>query len=92
MANGTAIFTENEWREIFTILSLSKREGQVVKALFSDHPDKKIAADLKISISTVRTHIGRLFHKLNADGRHDVILHVFQSFRQNCRKKGCPRR
>lgn len=91
MANGTNIFSENEWREIFTDLALSKRQAQIVKELFADTPDKKIAADLQISLSTVRTYISRLFRKLNADCRMDVILHVFKTFRQNCKKLGCPR-
>ncbi len=91
MANGTSIFSDAEWSEIFTDLSLSKREAQIVKELFSDNSDKRIAMDLQISLSTVRTHIGRLFRKLDADCRMDVILHVIRCFRQNCAKLGCPR-
>jgi DNA-binding NarL/FixJ family response regulator len=91
MANGVSIFTETEWGEIVKDLSLSRRESQIVKELFEDNSDKKIAVDLQISLSTVRTHIGRLFLKLGADCRMDVILHVFRRFRQNCITLGCPR-
>jgi len=91
MANSTDIFSEDEWREITKALCLSKRESQIIKELFADNSDKRIASDLKITISTVRTHISRLFRKLNADCRMDVILHVFRCFRDNCRKLNCPR-
>jgi FixJ family two-component response regulator len=50
MANGTSIFSDAEWSEIFTDLSLSKREAQIVKELFSDNSDKRIAMDLQISL------------------------------------------
>ncbi len=91
MANEASIFSENEWGEIVKDLSLSRRESQIIRELFADSSDKKIAMDLQITISTVRTHISRLFRKLNADCRMDVILHVFRCFRRNCEKLGCPR-
>ncbi|MCE5339660.1 MAG: LuxR C-terminal-related transcriptional regulator [Planctomycetaceae bacterium] len=91
MADSTDIFSEVEWGEIAKALSLSKRESQIIKELFADNSDKRIALDLEITISTVRTHISRLFRKLNADCRMDVILHVFRCFRDNCCKLNCPR-
>jgi len=91
MANGTSLFSDTEWTEIIESLSLSIREGQIMKGLFADKPDKKIAMDLKMAVPTVRTHIGRLFRKLDADDRQDLMLQVFKRFRQNCKKLGCPR-
>jgi DNA-binding CsgD family transcriptional regulator len=90
-SNGKSIFSDIEWAEITEELSLSLREGQIIKCLFADKPDKKIAIDLKISIPTVRTHMARLFKKLGANDREDLLLHVFGRFRQNCRKLDCPR-
>ncbi|MFA5292501.1 MAG: helix-turn-helix transcriptional regulator [Phycisphaerae bacterium] len=89
--NGTKIFSEQEWAEIIEGLSLSPRESQIIKCLFADESDKRIAMDLKITIPTVRTHMARLFRKLEANDRADVILHVIGLFRQNCRKLDCPR-
>ena len=89
--NGTNIFSDIEWAEIVEELSLSPREGEIIKGLFADKAHKKIAIDLKMSIPTVRTHMSRLFQKLQANDRGDLILHVFGRFRQNCRKLGCPR-
>jgi len=89
--NGTKIFSEQEWAEIIEGLSLSPRESQIIKCLFADESDKKIAMDLKIAIPTVRTHMSRLFRKLGANDRADLALHVVGLFRQNCRKLGCPR-
>jgi DNA-binding CsgD family transcriptional regulator len=90
-SNGRDVFSDIEWVEIIEGLSLSMREGQIIKSLFADKPDKKIAMDLKISIPTVRTHMARLFKKLQANDREDLLLHVFKRFRQNCRKLDCPR-
>ncbi len=91
MINGTNIFSDSEWTEIAEGLFLSPREGQIIKSLFYDKSDKQIALDLKITVPTVRTYMGRLFRKLDADDRVDLILHIFNQFRQNCQKLNCPR-
>ena len=89
--NGESIFSDPEWAEIREGLFLSPREDQIIRGLFADKSDKQIAMDLKISIPTVRTHISRLFRKLKANDRADLILHIFKQFLQNCGKLNCPR-
>ncbi len=89
--NDASLFSDPEWAEISEGLFLSPREDQIIRCLFADKSDKQIAIDLKISIPTVRTHISRLFRKLKAGDRAELILHVFKEFRQNCMKLNCPR-
>jgi len=85
------IFSETQWEELLEELSLSPRQAQVVKCLFSGHSDKQIALELRLSKATVRTHMERLFGKLGVQDRTDLVLHVFRCFRQGCRLNGCLR-
>ena len=57
----------------------------------ADESDKRIAMDLQMAIPTVRTHMTRLFRKLRANDRADLMLHVFRQFRSGCRQRTCPR-
>lgn len=52
---------------------LSEREAQVVELLTQGLVDKEIARRMDISFTTVRTHIGHIFHKLNVDSRAKLI-------------------
>jgi DNA-binding CsgD family transcriptional regulator len=87
------IFTEKEWEVILEELSLSPRQKEVVRNLFYSLSDKQIAAKLNISVPTVRTHIGRLFSRFHLQDRSELILRIFQQFRQGCRmsKDECQR-
>ena len=87
----TGVFSDAEWEEIVNGLSLSFREAQIVKCLFADESDKRIALDLQMAIPTVRTHMTRLFRKLQANDRADLMLQVFRQFRSGCRQRTCPR-
>ena len=85
------IFSNDEWRGLVDTLSLSKRQSELVKHLFSGFSDYQIAQTMGISIPTVRTYMTRLFTKFNIEDRHELILHVFSKFRQECGALGCPR-
>jgi len=83
------IFSETEWEELLSELSLSPRQAQVVKCLLSGYSDKQIAFELRLSKATVRTHMERLFGRLGVQDRTELVLHVFRCFRQSCRLNGC---
>jgi len=86
------VFSEYELSELVKNLALSPREGETVRCLLAGYSDKQIAAKLQISISTVRTHITRLFRKLSVNDRQELLLHIFSHFRNGCRKLACPRK
>ncbi len=86
------VFSELEWEDIIKELALSPRQAQITRHLFSGLSDKQIALTLGISNPTVRTHLTRLFGRLNVEDRNGVIREILRCFRTSCLKKGCPRR
>jgi DNA-binding CsgD family transcriptional regulator len=54
-------------------LGVSPREFTVLKALAAGQSDKEIARDLHLSPHTVKTHVRRLFEKLQAKRRTDAV-------------------
>ncbi len=55
-------------------LGISGRELEVLQALAAGHSNKEIAARLGVSPNTVKTHVARLFEKLEARRRTEAIL------------------
>lgn len=55
---------------------LSQRQAQIVERVARGMPDKRIAAELSISVHTVRTYIERIAAKLPGETprRHRVML------------------
>ena len=54
-------------------LGLSERELEVLAELAAGHANKQIAARLHVSPNTVKTHVARLFEKLEASRRTEAI-------------------
>jgi DNA-binding NarL/FixJ family response regulator len=54
-------------------LGISPREAQVLDLLAEGHANKVIARRLAISPNTVKTHVARLFEKLEAANRTQAI-------------------
>ena len=54
-------------------LRISDRELEVLKALANGQSNKEIGRTLKISPNTVKTHIARLYAKLQVNGRVRAI-------------------
>ena len=54
-------------------LGLSERELQVLHELAAGHSNKEIAARLHVSQNTVKTHVARLYGKLDARRRTEAI-------------------
>jgi DNA-binding CsgD family transcriptional regulator len=54
-------------------LGISEREFEVLGLLAAGHSNKEIAARLDVSPNTVKTHVARLFDKLDAKRRTEAI-------------------
>ena len=54
-------------------LGISARELTVLHALAAGHSNKEIAIELDVSPNTVKTHVAKLFEKLDAKRRTDAI-------------------
>ena len=74
------MLSEQAWAEIARSLALSPRELQIVRGIFDDYTEFTIAANLGISPHTVHSHVERLYHKLAADDRVELVLVVTREF------------
>jgi DNA-binding NarL/FixJ family response regulator len=54
--------------------SLSTREMEVLQALSKGHTYKQIAAELAISLGTVRTYIQRIYEKLHVHSHAEAVM------------------
>ena len=55
-------------------LLLSKREQQVLLALEKNAKVADVASSLVLSENTIKTHLRRIYEKLNVDNRHDAVM------------------
>jgi LuxR family maltose regulon positive regulatory protein len=53
--------------------TLTDREQLVLRYLSSALSNAEIAAELYLSVNTVKTHQRRIYRKLGADGRRDAV-------------------
>lgn len=74
-------FTEKEWEVLVRALGLTPRQSQVCAALLRGCGDKQIAREIGISIPTVRTHLNKLFERLGATDRSELLVALFREFR-----------
>jgi DNA-binding NarL/FixJ family response regulator len=55
-------------------LKISDREMEVLRRLAAGQSNKQIAQELEVSPNTVKTHVARLFEKLQVSRRTEAIL------------------
>ena len=88
-ASGHSVFFSGEvWRRLATSLRLSKRESQIVLALFDDKKESAIATHLGISRHTVHTYTERLYRKMGVSSRVGLVRRVFIEFMSLARLVG----
>lgn len=76
---GRDLLYEREWNLITDDLELSPRESEVVKQLFAQHTERRIARELGISRHTVHSHLRRIYRKLDVRSRTALLLEVFSA-------------
>jgi LuxR family maltose regulon positive regulatory protein len=52
---------------------LSSRERKVLRGLSAGLSNAEIAAELVVSINTIRTQARSIYHKLNVKNRHEAV-------------------
>ena len=55
---------------------ISEREFQLLQLIYSGHSNKQIAAELFISLNTVKKHINNLYLKLSASSHSSAIARI----------------
>lgn len=58
--------------------SLSEREKQVLQLLVNGYSYKMIAAEIYISIDTVRSHIKKIYEKLHVNSKSEAVAKAFK--------------
>lgn len=74
--SGRSVFSDDMWRQITDVLRLSRRESEILKAVFDDQQESSIAAHLGISTHTVHTHLERVYRKLSVSSRVGLVVRV----------------
>jgi DNA-binding CsgD family transcriptional regulator len=80
MHPGSKILCDQAWRAIALSLRLSKRQIQIVRAIYDDATELAIAEAFGISAHTVHTHLDRIHKKLRVHSRVELVLLVFDEF------------
>lgn len=77
-------FLEPNWDLINERLEepLSKREMDVLKLIFEGRTNTQMAAELFISVNTIKSHLLNLYQKLGATSRTEAITRVRHLFAQ----------
>ena len=75
---GASILSKHAWLEIASALAITKRELQIVQAVFDNQHEVEIAKRLKISPHTVHMHLNRLFKKLTVKSRTELVLRIVE--------------
>jgi DNA-binding CsgD family transcriptional regulator len=75
---GAALLSDQAWHEIARTLEITKRELQIVQAVFDNKHEADIAKRFKISPHTVHMHLNRLFKKLTVTSRAELILRIVE--------------
>ena len=71
--------TKSELLALIIAASISPREQEVLKLLAAGFSNYEIAARLSISLSTVKTHLQRIYLKLGVAGRMQAVVEAHGS-------------
>jgi DNA-binding NarL/FixJ family response regulator len=61
-------------QEVSLTRTLAPREREVLRLLSTGRPYKQIAAELELSMGTIRTYIRRLYGKLHVNCRTEAVV------------------
>jgi DNA-binding NarL/FixJ family response regulator len=94
-ANGDALIAPNVTARLLAAFSnslrtsdpvqpiepLTAREEEVLLTVAEGKTNAEIAADLHVSLSTVKTHLGSLMNKLGARNRVEIVMWAYETGR-----------
>ena len=69
----TGIGTDDDAGRRAIVEPLTERERTMLRYLASTLSNAEIAAELYVSVNTVKTHQRAVYRKLGADGRRDAV-------------------
>ncbi len=68
--------TDMEWERARSRLQLTDQQARVAELVLRAACDKKIAYELKLRVSTVRTHLHRIYGKVGVRDRAELIIRM----------------
>ena len=75
---GRHKYSDAQWQVAADGLNLTRRELEVIQALFDDHNVAAIAQTLGISASTVYSHLANIYSKLSVTNRVALTIRVIE--------------
>ena len=63
--------TKKQKQQLFQ--KLTSQEQKIVQYILNDRSNKEIAAEMFVSLSTIKTHINNLYKKLDVSSRQEVV-------------------
>lgn len=70
--NNTSDFSQKR-EKVYQLFDLTKRELDILEKIYLGKPNKKIAEELNVSLSTVKQYSSRIYKKLNVTSRVNLI-------------------
>jgi DNA-binding NarL/FixJ family response regulator len=67
------------WRRVATELGFSPQQTRIVALILCNRQDKEIAAELELTVPTVRTYLSRAFVRTGVSDRLGLVLRVFSA-------------
>lgn len=67
-----------QWNDIAKELNLSPQQKRIVELILRNACDKQIAAAMGRGKPTIRTHLDRIFRRLEVEDRGELVLLVFR--------------
>ena len=73
------MFTAAQWTEIEVTLDVTHREIDVIRLILAHESEQEVARDLSIALSTVHSHMRRIYKKLDINCRSELIERVYEA-------------
>jgi DNA-binding NarL/FixJ family response regulator len=66
-------------RQVRPLPDVTAREREVLELVACGRTNEEIAAELHVSMATVKTHVGRLLHKVGARDRTQLVVAAYEA-------------
>jgi len=73
----TPMLTARQWTHAVDVLHFTPQQARIVGLILQGKRDKQIAGQLRLSESTVRTHLRYIFARLSVSDRVELVLRVW---------------